>query len=118
MSALLEECACEQTQVRRSLGEASYEIAVPLVAVGDVDAHPLALAGVYDHSNFRDDLVGRLRRTTAFVAGTTYAPSAEVEALIAKVTRIHAQVRGHTADGRAYSADDPALLTWVLLALA
>jgi len=36
-----------------------------------------------------------------------------VEALIAKVTRIHAQVRGHTADGRAYSADDPALLTWV-----
>jgi uncharacterized protein (DUF2236 family) len=75
--------------------------------------HPLALAGVYDHSNFRDDLVGRLRRTTAFVAGTTYAPAAEVEALIAKVTRIHAQVRGHTADGRAYSADDPALLTWV-----
>ncbi len=75
--------------------------------------HPLALAGVYDHSNFRDDLVGRLRRTTAFVAGTTYAPTAEVEALIAKVTRIHAQVCGHTADGRAYSADDPALLTWV-----
>src|SRR5690606_11049679 len=28
--------------------------------------HPRALAGVYDHSNFRDDLVGRLRRTTAF----------------------------------------------------
>ncbi|MEG2803033.1 oxygenase MpaB family protein [Stenotrophomonas sp.] len=75
--------------------------------------HPLALAGVYDHSNFRGDLVGRLRRTTAFVAGTTYAPQAEVEALVAKVTRIHAQVRGHAADGRPYAADDPALLTWV-----
>ena len=25
--------------------------------------HPLALAGVWDHSNFRDDLLGRLRRT-------------------------------------------------------
>ena len=25
--------------------------------------HPLALAGVWDHSNFREDLVGRLRRT-------------------------------------------------------
>ena len=24
--------------------------------------HPRALAGVYDHSNFRQDLVGRLRR--------------------------------------------------------
>ena len=75
--------------------------------------HPLALAGVYDHSNFRHDLVGRLRRTTAFVAGTSYAPRAEVEALVARVKRIHAQVRGRTADGRAYSADDPALLTWV-----
>lgn len=75
--------------------------------------HPLALAGVWDHSNFRTDLVGRLRRTTSFVAGTTYAARADAEALIARVARIHASVRGHTADGRAYSADDPALLTWV-----
>lgn len=75
--------------------------------------HPLALAGVYDHSNFRDDLVGRLRRTTAFVAGTSYAPTGEVDALVAKVKRIHARVRGTTADGQAYSADDPDLLTWV-----
>jgi uncharacterized protein (DUF2236 family) len=44
--------------------------------------HPRALAGVYDRSNFRQDLVGRLRRTTAFVAGTSYAPSGEVEALV------------------------------------
>lgn len=75
--------------------------------------HPRALAGVYDHSNFRADLVGRLRRTTAFVAGTTYAASAEVDALVAKVRRIHTQVRGVTADGVAYAADDPDLLTWV-----
>jgi len=75
--------------------------------------HPLALAGVWDHSNFREDLVGRLRRTTAFVAGTTYAPRAQAEALIAKVRAIHQHVRGCAEDGRAYSADDPALLTWV-----
>ncbi|WP_017356519.1 oxygenase MpaB family protein [Stenotrophomonas sp.] len=75
--------------------------------------HPLALAGVYDHSNFRGDLVGRLRRTTAFVAGTSYAPASEVETLVARVKRIHAQVRGHTPDGQAYAADDPDLLTWV-----
>lgn len=75
--------------------------------------HPLALAGVYDHSNFRADLVGRLRRTTAFVAGTSYAPTGEVDALVAKVRRIHAQVHGQAADGRPYSADDPHLLTWV-----
>ncbi len=75
--------------------------------------HPQALAGVYDHSNFRDDLVGRLRRTTAFVACTSYAATGEVEQLVGKVKRIHTRVRGQTADGQAYSADDPALLTWV-----
>lgn len=75
--------------------------------------HPLALAGVYDHSNFRDDLVGRLRRTTAFVAGTSYAPQGEVQRLLARVRAIHAQVRGRLPDGRGYAAADPALLTWV-----
>ncbi|MET0288812.1 MAG: oxygenase MpaB family protein [Pseudoxanthomonas sp.] len=75
--------------------------------------HPRALAGVYDHSNFRDDLVGRLRRTTAFVAGTTYAGRAQAAALIERVRQIHTQVRGHTADGQAYAATDPELLTWV-----
>lgn len=75
--------------------------------------HPAALAGVWDHSNFRTDLVGRLRRTTDFVAGTTYAPRAEADRLVARVRRIHAKVRGVTEDGTPYSADDPALLAWV-----
>ena len=75
--------------------------------------HPLALAGVWDHSNFREDLVGRLRRTTNFVAGTTYAGCAQAQRLIARVAAIHARVRGRSADGRAYDAADPRLLTWV-----
>jgi len=75
--------------------------------------HPLALAGVWDHSNFRTDLVGRLRRTTNFVAGTTYASRPEAQKLIDRVAGIHEQVRGTMPDGRAYRADDPALLTWV-----
>jgi uncharacterized protein (DUF2236 family) len=75
--------------------------------------HPAALAGVWDHSNFRDDLVGRLRRTTQFVAGTSYAGRAEAERLVQRVRRIHARVRGTTEAGTPYSADDPALLTWV-----
>lgn len=75
--------------------------------------HPLALAGVYDHSRFRDDLVGRLRRTTNFVAGTTYAPCAEVDRLVARVRSIHARVHGTLPDGRAYAAADPQLLAWV-----
>lgn len=75
--------------------------------------HPRALAGVWDHSNFRGDMVGRLRRTTDFVAGTTYAARWQAEQLIARVARIHARVRGVAPDGRAYAADDPDLLTWV-----
>lgn len=75
--------------------------------------HPLALAGVWDHSNFRDDLIGRLRRTTSFVSGTTYAPREQAQALIERVKTIHAQVRGIAEDGRLYAADDPHLLTWV-----
>ncbi len=75
--------------------------------------HPLALAGVWDHSAFRSDTLGRLRNTTAFVGRTTYAPRAPAEAAIERVRVIHRTVRGSAPDGRAYSADDPHLLTWV-----
>lgn len=75
--------------------------------------HPLALAGVWDYSAFRADILGRLRNTTAFVSRTTYAPRATAEAAIERVLEIHHQVRGVAPDGRAYSADDPHLLTWV-----
>ncbi|HKY92605.1 MAG TPA: oxygenase MpaB family protein [Nevskiaceae bacterium] len=75
--------------------------------------HPRALAGVWDHSNFREDLLGRLRRTTAFVAATTYAPRAHALAEIERIRRVHERVRGHLPDGRPYSASEPALLTWV-----
>ena len=75
--------------------------------------HPRALAGVWDHSDFRRDLLGRLRRTTAFVAGTTYASTASAQALADRVRRIHQRVRGVDAEGRAYAADEPALLRWV-----
>ncbi|MGH8216151.1 MAG: oxygenase MpaB family protein [Rhodanobacteraceae bacterium] len=75
--------------------------------------HPLALAGVWDHSAFRTDTLGRLRNTTAFVGRSTYAPRVPAEAAIERVRMIHRSVHGTAPDGRAYSADDPHLLTWV-----
>ncbi|WP_458097396.1 oxygenase MpaB family protein [Roseomonas sp. WA12] len=75
--------------------------------------HPAVLAGVWDHSNFRADMHGRLRRTARFIALTTYGHRAEAEAMIARVRRIHDQVQGTLPDGRPYSANDPALLAWV-----
>jgi uncharacterized protein (DUF2236 family) len=78
--------------------------------------HPLALAGVWDHSNFRADLLGRLRRTSSFVGGTTFASRRDAEMLIERVRGIHLRVTGTAPDGRPYSAGDPDLLTWVHIA--
>ena len=75
--------------------------------------HPAVLAGVWDHSNFRADMHGRLRRTARFVALTTYGGRAEAEAVIAKVRNVHGHVVGRLPDGTPYAANDPALLAWV-----
>jgi uncharacterized protein (DUF2236 family) len=77
--------------------------------------HPAVLAGVWDHSRFRDDMHGRLRRTARFIALTTYGAREEAEAAIAKVRAIHGHIRGTLPDGTPYEANDPALLAWVHL---
>ena len=78
--------------------------------------HPRALAGVWDHSDFRNDMTGRLRRTARFIAGTTYGASEEATAMIAHVQAIHDRVSGTMPDGAPYSANDPNLLTWIHVA--
>jgi uncharacterized protein (DUF2236 family) len=75
--------------------------------------HPAVLAGVWDHSNFRADMHGRLRRTARFIAVTTYGGRDEAEAAIERVRRIHGRVSGVLPDGAPYVADDPRLLAWV-----
>jgi uncharacterized protein (DUF2236 family) len=78
--------------------------------------HPRALAGVWDHSDFRHDMTGRLRRTARFIAGTTYGSADEATGLIAHVQAIHDRVSGVMPDGTPYSANDPDLLTWIHVA--
>lgn len=75
--------------------------------------HPLAMAGVADHSLYENDPVGRLRRTANFVGITTFGTTTEAQAAIRHVKVVHRRVRGVAPDGRPYSADDPDLLTWV-----
>ena len=79
--------------------------------------HPLALAGIEGHSSYRDDPFGRLHRTGAFIAATTFGSAEMAERTVAAISRRHATVTGTAADGRPYSAEDPALLTWVHIAL-
>ncbi|NJC34427.1 uncharacterized protein (DUF2236 family) [Sphingomonas jejuensis] len=94
----------------------------PAMMVGGVSAlllqmlHPGALAGVWDHSDFRGDMPGRLKRTAGFIAGTTFGGTAHATALIDRVRRVHDHVSGMLPDGTPYSANAPDLLTWVHVA--
>jgi uncharacterized protein (DUF2236 family) len=75
--------------------------------------HPDALQGVLDHSNFREDMHGRLRRTAKFIAVTTFGHRDEAMKAIERVNRIHSKVSGTLPDGTPYSATNPRTLAWV-----
>ncbi|MEL7189430.1 MAG: oxygenase MpaB family protein [Pseudomonadota bacterium] len=75
--------------------------------------HPHALQGVLDHSNFREDMHGRLRRTARFIAVTTFGHQDEAMRAIDRVNRIHAKVGGTLPDGTPYIANNPRTLAWV-----
>lgn len=80
--------------------------------------HPLAMAGVADHSRFRDETLGRLHRTSAYVTTTTFGSTREALAVAREVRHAHGYVRGTAPDGRPYRADDPYLLAWVSITLS
>jgi uncharacterized protein (DUF2236 family) len=80
-------------------------------------AHPEVVAGVEQHSRYREDPLGRLARTSAYVTATTFGAMPEVEAAVAKVRRAHRIVAGYSHRGLPYSADAPALSAWVHNAL-
>jgi uncharacterized protein (DUF2236 family) len=75
--------------------------------------HPLAMAGVADHSDYRQDPWGRLHRTGRFIGATTYGNTETAENLIETIRAVHDRVEGTAPDGRPYSANDPHLLLWV-----
>ncbi|MDO5740342.1 MAG: oxygenase MpaB family protein [Ornithinimicrobium sp.] len=78
--------------------------------------HPLAMAGVGEHSGYRGDPWGRLQRTSEFIAMTTFGPEEGAARVLERINRVHTTVVGTASDGRPYSATDPHLLTWVHIA--
>ncbi len=78
--------------------------------------HPLAMAGVAEHSDYRGDPWGRLQRTSTFLAVTTFGTAADAQRAVDRVRGIHRRVHGVAPDGRPYCADDPHLLEWVHIA--
>lgn len=77
--------------------------------------HPRALAAVWDHSNFREQLKARLGRTALFVASTTYGGVVLATQSIQRVNAIHAKIEGIDLKGQPYKANEPDLLRWVHL---
>ena len=76
--------------------------------------HPLAMAGVDQHSEWRSDPVGRLAATSAYLTTVSVGDKATAERVSARVRRIHEHVRGvDPVTGQPYAAGDPALLLWV-----
>ncbi|MCU1693916.1 MAG: hypothetical protein JWM64_3007 [Frankiales bacterium] len=76
--------------------------------------HPLAMAGVAQHSDFRQDPWGRLFRTADYVGITTFGTTREARIAAAKVRGIHWKLSGTEPEsGTPYRVNDPELLRWV-----
>jgi uncharacterized protein (DUF2236 family) len=105
----------EDSAIRRVHGDASMFVG-GLRALLLQSLHPLAMAAVADHSDYRGDPWGRLQRTSYFLAITTFGTAADAERAVAQVRAVHDRVVGTAPDGRGYRAADPHLLGWVHVA--
>lgn len=84
-------------------------------------AHPRVAQGVADHSDFREDALGRLRRTLSTVNRIAFGTKEAAEEMRARLKVAHGGVNGAISDGmagpRKYSAFESDLLMWVLATL-
>ncbi|MBA3939750.1 MAG: histidine kinase [Sphingopyxis sp.] len=76
-------------------------------------AEPRIRSGVWDHSTYKADPIGRSRRTGLVALLACYGPASTARTVIGKVNRMHGRVKGATPAGETYRALDPALLDWV-----
>lgn len=79
--------------------------------------HPGAMAGVHDHSRYKEDPLGRLSGTIQWLITVTFADTVVAQSESTRVGRFHDRVVGTylNAQGeiRPYAAGDPELLSWV-----
>lgn len=76
-------------------------------------AEPRIRSGVWDHSTYKADPIGRSRRTGLVAMLACYGPASTAKEVIGKVNRMHGKVKGETPAGEPYRALDPVLLDWV-----
>lgn len=80
-------------------------------------AHPAALTGVAEHSQYDTDPLGRLERTTRWLTITSFGSTEAIAREAKRVNEIHKRVSGDFQDKSGqhgkYSAADPRYLLWV-----
>ncbi|HEY3262604.1 MAG TPA: oxygenase MpaB family protein [Pseudonocardiaceae bacterium] len=92
----------------------------PMSLVGGLRAlmiqalHPLAMAGVAQHSDYERRALDRLRRTAYYVTATTFGDTETAYAAAERVKRVHRRIHGvDPVTGRPYNAADPDTQIWV-----
>lgn len=70
-------------------------------------------SGVWDHSTYKQDPIGRSQRTGIAAMVGVYGPKSAARRVIQGVTNMHARVQGETPKGETYKALDVELLDWV-----
>ena len=88
-------------------------------------AHPVAFAGFFAHTGALDEPYERLSRTARVLDLIAFGSAEDARRATRRVRAMHGRVRGELAvpsgrfpAGTPYAADDPALLLWILAALA
>jgi uncharacterized protein (DUF2236 family) len=76
--------------------------------------HPLAIAAVEQHSDYKKDVWGRFNRTSNYVMTTVFGSTEEAQRIGRRVRAIHRPIHGiDRVTGLPYAADDPVLLLWI-----
>jgi uncharacterized protein (DUF2236 family) len=80
-------------------------------------AHPAALTGVAEHSQYDTDPLGRLERTTRWLTITSFGSTEAIAREAQRVNEIHKKVTGtypnKSREMQPYAASDPGYLLWV-----
>jgi uncharacterized protein (DUF2236 family) len=108
-AALLHPASVQWSVYKNPLALAMGGVAAVLLEFAD----PRIRSGVWDHSTYKADPIGRARRTGVAAMVGVYGPHRAARRVIAGVTNMHAQVNGSTPGGEAYRALDADLLAWV-----
>src|SRR3954469_6331478 len=113
-----------ESMIRRVQRESVVALSGPRTLLMQA-AHPVAFAGFFAHTGALDEPYERLQRTVRVLGLIGFGDKAEAQRATRRVRRIHANVHGELAEpagrfpaGTPYSADDPALLLWILACMA